>query len=108
MAQLDPAVGVGGGFAGARPDFATGTAGVPASEFGRRLAARTDCWGEDAPQLAAADGCGTRVGVSGRLDEEEISREGLDELVHGGGVAGTNFGEEVFAGELALGLVDRD
>ena len=45
---------------GVRFDLAPGTAGVLASEFGWRLAARTGCWGEDAPQLAAEDGCGTR------------------------------------------------
>ena len=31
----------------------------PACEFWRRLAASAECWGEDATQLAAEDGCGT-------------------------------------------------
>ncbi|GDY20561.1 hypothetical protein LBMAG56_19060 [Verrucomicrobiota bacterium] len=35
-----------------------GTQGVLACEFGRRFAARTACRGEDAPQIAAEDGCG--------------------------------------------------
>ena len=36
-----------------------GTAGVLACEFWRRLAASAHCWGEDAPQLAGEDACGT-------------------------------------------------
>ena len=47
----------------APPDTAPGTAGVLACEFGRRLAARADGWGEDAPPLAAEDGCGTKGGA---------------------------------------------
>ena len=35
------------------------TAGVPACEFWRRLAASPHCRGEDTPQLAGEDGCGT-------------------------------------------------
>ena len=40
---------------------APGTAGVPACEFGRRLAASSESRGEDAPPLAVEDGCATKA-----------------------------------------------